>query len=166
MAVRLGGTTATVGLLPLVSLLGCLCGCVEPDLGDVPFYCNHGDPECPEGYSCLQGMCVRNGAFIPDTKPWPDGAVDLVGSPELIKLDGSSFPDAPISEDGVTKWDTGPPDSKPSPDQKIKPDGWPPHLGCQSHSECTDSSSPCCCPTPLIPQIWTCLPFCLNPFCI
>lgn len=145
-------------------------GCVEPDLGEVPFLCNNGDPQCPEGYTCIQDRyCLRSGSSLTDTQPWPDkGISDLYPSPELIKLDGAPpFPDMPVKPDGVTKWDVGGPDTVSPPDKgTTKPDGWPPHLGCQSHTECKDSSSPCCCPTPFLPQIWSCLPLCLDPFCI
>ncbi len=146
-------------------------GCVEPDLGQVPFYCNNGDPKCPEGYTCVQGVqdryCVRSGSSLTDTRPQADkGVADLYPSPELIKLDGSPFPDMPVKQDKGTKWDVGP-DTVSPPDKGVpKPDGWPPHLGCQSHTECKDSSSPCCCPTPFVPVLWTCLPLCLDPFCI
>ena len=41
-------------------LLACW-GCALPDLGDAPFYCNSGRPQCPEGYHCAADVCVRDG---------------------------------------------------------------------------------------------------------
>ncbi|MBU1218727.1 PPC domain-containing protein [Myxococcota bacterium] len=44
-------------------------GCYNPDLNDNPFVCggSHGNPECPDGYSCYGGICL-------DQKPacWTD----------------------------------------------------------------------------------------------
>ena len=154
-------------LTPIALSAVLLASCIEPDLGDVPFYCNKGDPECPDGYQCVANRCVREGVSTtdangvtedqgeidgpvsdslmpwPESSPWPDTSTKVDAPP--MKLDLGILPDAP----------------------KPKTDGWPPHLGCQSHAECaSDPSNPCCCPMPLLPQIWACLPLCLNPFCI
>lgn len=139
-----------------------LSACAEPDLGDVPFYCNKGDPQCPEGYSCVANSCVRNGSGPLDSAP-PDVAPPDTRGPDWVSpWPEASTADLPVSLDGpVIKWDLGALPDAPPPTK----DGWPPHLGCQSHQECTDSSNPCCCPA-IIPQIWACLPLCLNPFCI
>jgi hypothetical protein len=40
------------------------------------------------------------------------------------------------------------------------------HLGCQSNTECTSGDAPCCCPVPILPMYWDCLPFCFDPFCV
>jgi hypothetical protein len=153
------------GLIALAAVV--LGACVEPNLGDSPFFCNNGLPECPEGYECdrpggpgTPGRCVKPGSVVP---PPPDAALPDRPTPDLpptvadlpqVKPD-TRKPDGP-----AVKWDTGPIDMPP-----LKPDGIPAHLGCQSNTECT-GSSPCCCPTPLLPMIWSCLPLCFDPFCI
>jgi len=107
-------------------------------------------------------LCVLPGSPLPDTRPWPDATVpDVTAWPDLPppQPDRYPWPDQP-----VTKWDKGTPDL--GKDTGPKPDGIPPHLGCQSNAECTSTDSPCCCPMPLIPQVWACLPLCFNPFCV
>ncbi len=151
-------------------LLGIVAGggCIEANLGNSPFYCNNGTPECPEGYVCqAQGkvkLCMLPGVPLPDTQPWPDSMrPDVTPWPDQPPLppDKYTWPDQP-----VTKWDKPAADLPPKPkDTGPLPDGIPPHLGCQSNTEC-GSSSPCCCPMPLIPQVWACLPLCFNPFCL
>ena len=142
-----------------------LCGC-QPNLGDAPFLCNNGIPECPEGYVCERtgstGICVRPGSTPPP--PPADAAVPDQPTPDQPRPVADLPPVKPdtLRRDGPSvKWDTGPIDMPP-----LKPDGIPPHLGCQSNSECSSSSNPCCCPTPLLPMVWSCLPLCLDPFCI
>lgn len=143
---------------------GLLPACIEPDLGDVPFFCNNGDPKCPDGYSCVGNRCVRDGVSVADAAR-PDTTSDTGGGPDQLMPWPDAAPDwlAPTPDLPNIKWDLGALDL-PKPTK----DGWPPHLGCQSHQECSDPSNPCCCPIPLIPNqlIWDCLPLCLNPFCI
>jgi len=61
-------------ILLSLSALGC-----SLDLGDVPFYCNKGgNPECPDGYKCMQGTgethyCVKKGS-CPDYVPECSGS--------------------------------------------------------------------------------------------
>lgn len=152
-------------LLALTALA--IGGCAEPNLGDSPFLCNNGYPECPEGYVCERasagavGRCVRPGATAP---PPPDAAVPDLPRPDQFAPVADLpqvKPDVRRPDGPSVKWDTGPIDMPP-----LKPDGIPPHLGCQSNTECTDSQNPCCCPVPLLPGIWECLPLCFNPFCI
>ena len=144
-------------ILSLVLLAG---GCIEPDLGNVPFYCNNGEPRCPEGYECVANMCVKGGVIPADAPITADMGDGPLGPDWLMPWPEGSVPDMPVFTDAPPmKWDIGKLPDAPKPTT----DGWPPHLGCQSHSEC-DSSNPCCCPFLL--QIWTCLPLCLNPFCI
>lgn len=166
---------ATVGLLAVVLAL-CVAACVELDLGDVPFYCNHGQPPCPEGYQCQEfdkvGVCVREGAtYQPGTKDAGKDAAKDLGQITFDGIKDQAKPDVP--------GDLPVADSPPGPDM-YKPDLYPPppkdkgpapdvpHLGCQSNSECKkkDPQYPCCCPTPLVPFIWSCLPLCLNPICL
>ncbi|MCC6749229.1 MAG: lamin tail domain-containing protein [Deltaproteobacteria bacterium] len=44
-------------------------GCAAPDLGDAPFLCNRGTPECPDGYACVPSggkrICLREGLALP-----------------------------------------------------------------------------------------------------
>jgi len=146
-----------------------LASCVEPNLGDSPFYCNGGSPECPEGYVCVktggQGRCVKPGFTAAAVQGMvADAGVDT----GLPQQDGPvTKTDLPRTDGPVTKWDKGP----LPPDQKIVPPvdtGPQPHLGCQTNQECTtsDPTSPCCCPMPFVPLVWTCLPLCLDPLCI
>lgn len=164
-----------VGVLALVATLAAV-SCVEPDLGDVPFYCNHGQPACPEGYQCQDfgkvKVCVRQGAtYQPDVKVvGPDAGQD-VGQ---ITFDGIKDTVAPRDVPGDLALADVPqvpdmykPDLPPKPkDTGPAPDV--PHLGCQSNAECKlkDTQYPCCCPTPLLPFVWSCLPLCLNPICL
>lgn len=149
--------------LLLVSI--CCGACIEPDLGLSPFLCNRGEPKCPEGYVCVgenPGQCVSESGSNADG-PIRVEAGYADGGPDTLM----AWPDGMIdgSVDGpVVRWDLGKPDMKKP--KEAGPDGWPPHIGCQSHTECKDASNPCCCPMPLVPQIWACLPLCLNPFCI
>ncbi len=161
-----------------ILLLLCTTACVEADLGDAPFYCNHGMPACPEGYSCQEfkkvKVCVREGhTYLPEK---PDAGKDASKDVGQITFDGvkkdQPRPDAPA--DVAQQLDK--PQQKPDLLQPDKPqlpkDKGPapdvPHLGCQTNSECKkkDSQYPCCCPTPLVPFIWSCLPLCLNPLCL
>jgi len=155
---------ATSGFLCLF-LVGALSpACIEPDLGDVPFLCNHGDPECPEGYTCVANKCVRDGINVSDSTASDTTSDSTPGPDWLAPWPETSPPDwlAPTPDGPQIKWDLGALDM-PKPAN----DGWPPHLGCQTHQECaSDASNPCCCPMPLLPQVWVCLPLCLNPFCI
>jgi hypothetical protein len=141
-------------------------GCAEPSLGTSPFYCNNGQPECPEGYECQpQGkvkVCVLPGTPpVVDTRPRPPDMatrdINRLSDQPVVQLDRPK-PDGP-----VVKWDKAPPDL--AKDKGPPPDGGP-HLGCQSNAECTSTDSPCCCPVPLLPLVWACLPICLNPFCL
>jgi hypothetical protein len=49
-------------LLALAAFMMGLSACASPELGKAPFRCNHGAPECPEGYQCNpNGICVKTG---------------------------------------------------------------------------------------------------------
>ena len=87
-----------------------LAACAGPDLGDTPFLCGE-NGECPTGYSCMQDVCVRNGAQLPQmpdamTRPLPDA-------------NPSSTPDAPATQpdaarpDAQTIPDAAPTDARP-----------------------------------------------------
>jgi hypothetical protein len=60
-----------------LALSGLGSGCVEPDLGDAPVFCNEFEPRCPEGYTCQrQGedeVCVREGAALDEAADDADG---------------------------------------------------------------------------------------------
>jgi hypothetical protein len=53
---------------PLLALCLPLLGC-QVDLGQAPFYCNNGNPQCPEGYGCVEvskrWICVKEGSLPP-----------------------------------------------------------------------------------------------------
>ncbi|MBW2731551.1 MAG: hypothetical protein JRH20_04105 [Deltaproteobacteria bacterium] len=67
-----------LGPFALLSLAGC-----TPELGDAPFLCNTGSPQCPTGYTCLEGsnMCV------------PEGSCPL-GVPGCEAIDASIVPES------------------------------------------------------------------------
>jgi hypothetical protein len=77
-------TTPRVRLSPLLQLpfLLLASGCPSIDLGLAPFFCNGGNPICPEGYSCQavgkQQVCVKDegqlGSLDGSKRP-VDGAV-------------------------------------------------------------------------------------------
>jgi hypothetical protein len=138
-----------------------LAGCPAPDLGNAPFLCNPGLPQCPSGYVCVTqekvDRCVKDGVQLQYFDQRVDGPADAVA-----KGDWPQLPDRPKQADKPpVRWDGQP----PKPDLPATGDGLPPHLGCQSQAECAnaDPSTPCCCP--LVLNIWSCLPFCLNPLC-
>lgn len=152
----------------------CCLSCMEADLGDAPFYCNNGNPPCPEGYSCEKvsgsNVCVRNGV----TYNRPDSGVDKTNVQADLAADSTQILDVPIT----TQDQHIPPDGPPAsdkypwiPDQVVKKDA-PFHLGCKDNKECKkkDPQYPCCCPSipaiPPLPAIWACLPICLNPLCL
>jgi hypothetical protein len=143
-------------------LLLALSGCIEPELGDAPFFCNKGDPECPEGYLCVDGRCVREGFTPQDANGMVDVGPDAPARDTWMPWPDWTVADGPQTDGPVIWWDFGAADMPPP-----VTDGWPPHFGCQSHADCaSDPSAPCCCPMPILPQLWACLPLCLNPFCI
>ncbi len=49
-------------LLSLVVSIAGLAGCYNPELNDFPFVCggSHGRPECPDGYNCYGGQCLKS----------------------------------------------------------------------------------------------------------
>jgi hypothetical protein len=155
--------------LGFVCLLA-LSGCIELNLGDIPFLCNNGMPECPEGYTCLQvgtgpKRCVKQGATLPKrdvAKLVDGGTIDTSPISDLP----TALPDQPLADFPALNPDKKATDVHPQIKDTKVVDGWPPHFGCQSHSECTSPDYPCCCPMPLVPDIWTCLPLCFDPFCI
>ena len=145
--------------------------CAEPDLGDAPFLCNHGTPQCPDGYVCVDddgaSVCIRPGLDRRRTTAPDRGVAADAGS--TVKADGAPLPaDTRPAADSVSPL----PDRGVTVDQAVRtpdggityPDAGSGHLGCQSNAEC-DVDAPCCCPFPLLPEIWTCLPLCFDPFC-
>jgi len=75
----------------LVALLLAAAGC-QIDLGEAPFLCHDGVPECPEGYVCVKAdnkrICVKEGSQPPTL----DGAPPLSDGP---RPEGSPPPDGP-----------------------------------------------------------------------
>jgi hypothetical protein len=128
-------------LLVLTLLTMSPAGCVEPGLGDVPFYCNPGSPQCPEGYRCVAERCVREGVDLTDD----GGAIDQ-WSMQGDTQQHDQEPPSPV------KWDLGSlPDTSPP-----EPDGG--SSVCQLDSDCSDPLSPCCC-------LGVCEPVCLFTLC-
>ena len=149
-----------------VPLVAMLAGCSEIDLGEVPFFCNSGSPRCPEGYVCQRAsgrsMCIRDGLRAALST---DAAASVRDKGVVVLPDSGPQRDRGAARDrGV---DRGQPaaDGGSVPDKGTVPDTTP-RLGCQSNAECTEADSPCCCPIPLLPNVWGCLPACLDPFCV
>ena len=153
--------------LAVVILIAAVTGCDAPELGEAPFYCNNGVPECPDGYRCVQvgaaNLCLREGVqpLQPDIAiTQPDAA--LKPDQRAPAVDQGPSPDRSIVADSAPAADKG-----VTPDQSVvvpADSGPPPHLGCQNNAEC-GGDSPCCCPLPVIPGVWGCLPICINPIC-
>ncbi len=92
--------------------LACLCvgvlgvGCsLEPNLGDAPFFCNNGTPQCPNGYVCMstgggQPVCMA------ESSPRVLGAEADAGEADAAA--DQALPD-------MTR-DAGAPDAPPAPD--------------------------------------------------
>jgi hypothetical protein len=60
-------------LIAAAASLGALGACspYSPDLGDTPFLCGSGEPQCPDGYTCMAGSgggpsyCATHGGMLP-----------------------------------------------------------------------------------------------------
>jgi hypothetical protein len=146
-----------------------VAACVEPDLGQIPFRCHSGVPECPEGYYCAkQGsdrFCIKEGTLLPDTSSRRD-LNTVVDDFPVIQPDTKVAKDQaiPRSEGSVVKWDGRLVDAWP--DFTIpKYDSGQDMLLCTSNNDCKDPSSSCCCALPFIPIFKFCLSFCLDPIC-
>ena len=167
MRARVVSGALLVGAVALVVTVDC-----TPDLGLAPFYCNNGQPECPDGYQCVGNgtirVCVKEGASLgrDSTTPRPD-----IGIVADTTLDRPQPPDDAPRQDTFVWPDTSNPDvnNPPPPDFGTPTDSTMdlPRIGsCQSNADCANSQDgPCCCPILGLP-IWGCLPLCLNPFCI
>jgi hypothetical protein len=92
-------------------------GCPTPELGVAPFFCNNGEPECPDGYRCLKNVCVREGSgpVVADARA-KDGRPRERGAGEGGAPDGKQPPDG-----------AQPPDR--APDTRPHPDAPPPKAG-------------------------------------
>jgi hypothetical protein len=81
--------------IPIVAIVMC-AGCVEPDLGNVPFLCHNGNPECPDGYTCKevsgQKVCVKDGS---DPPKLTDASVPGDAADGQVPPDGQIPPDGP-----------------------------------------------------------------------
>jgi hypothetical protein len=111
--------------------------CAAPDLGDTPFLCGEGG-SCPTGYSCMQDVCVRDGAQPPQmpdamTHPQPDASTSSnldapTMQPDAARPDAQTIPDA-------ARTDALPTDAGSTPDAVITPDASG-GGSCQRTSEC------------------------------
>ena len=111
--------------------------CVPLELGDIPFKCNDGNPNCPDGYHCEgtkpDWVCVRDGflridSALPegDAAVTADAAVDFAPQRDFSLDKGWQPPDQGIPADQFV--DAGPP-----VDAFVASDL--PHLGCQDNVE-------------------------------
>lgn len=73
-------TRRLIALALALLLAAPLGGCVDVDLGDLPVYCNPGEPRCPRGYRCVrqQGRdyCVREGLDPDEALGALDGGIE------------------------------------------------------------------------------------------
>src|SRR6187549_4006945 len=81
--------------------------CFDPQLGSNPFLCGPADqtPRCPEGFSCVEGVCSDDVAPLADARPGtadaraadarrfdaPPGTPDAKGD--------AATPDAPLNQE-------------------------------------------------------------------
>jgi hypothetical protein len=140
----------TTRMLAVLSL-ATLAGCAGLDLGDVPFFCNQGDPMCPDGYRCVANRCVRKGGGTQDGGMVPAEGGITTDWPSYWPADAQpQQPDTP-----AVKWDLGAlPDT--SPPQIDSGSSYP---SCVTDSDCNvDPLYPCCC-------LGVCEPFCIFTLC-
>jgi hypothetical protein len=112
------GVIRCLSASPLLLLL-ILPGCAGPDLGNAPFLCNKGDPECPEGYVCENKVCVREG-YTPEPDAAPPVDRRIVADGPVGPTDGPTSADQPKTT----------PDKKvTTPDKKVTTPDQPPVSG-------------------------------------
>jgi hypothetical protein len=77
----------SAGLLALGATAWLACSL---ELGDAPFLCHDGTPECPEGYYCepdgKHGVCVKEGSLPPKldaSQPQPEASAETGPGPEV-----------------------------------------------------------------------------------
>jgi hypothetical protein len=64
-----------LGGLPL-ALAAVACNPYAPELGDIPFECGSGDPQCPDGYACAPSTTHPSGLCVKD--PSPDASTAFI----------------------------------------------------------------------------------------
>lgn len=135
--------TAAFGLLGVLLLSGC-----SIDIGEVPFLCNVGGTECPDGYTCRESYgnvfnCVKEGTCPSNIKGCPTvaecgngrcepGETSLLCPQDCTSTDSGSKFDGPKQDGGPPPQDQfKPPQDQyvPPPDQYIPPPDQPPPLG-------------------------------------
>ena len=111
----------SLGLLLLVG------GCVNPELpAGGYFICSQQHPDCPDGYTCKGGRCVKEGTTLDSSKDAPaDASLDSnkdskPGADSKPVKDGTPGADSKPVKDS-TPW----PDSKPVKDSTPWPDSKP-----------------------------------------
>ncbi|MFH1131190.1 MAG: lamin tail domain-containing protein [Pseudomonadota bacterium] len=94
--------------LTTVLLSSFFLSCANPDLGDIPFRCNPGVPECPDGYICVQQgnqkVCLKEGATL------DSGIPDIVTPPDIALFDTKQKPNPDVQGGNETSID---PDTMP-----------------------------------------------------
>jgi hypothetical protein len=110
--------------VPALALCLPLLGC-QVDLGQTPFFCNNGNPECPEGYSCVE---VRSSCSPPK---WPSPCKVCVkqGSPPPVLADGGKLDRRPTGEGPASDGPRPPQDGPQPPKDGPKPGDVPPVAG-------------------------------------
>lgn len=164
--------------LPLLAL-PVLAACAQLDLGDAPFFCNSGSPQCPDGYSCMtQGpdrVCVRTGTGL-DVAYQPRQDAQVADDLTAQEQDTSVFAADSTPPISTPTFDSVPPSPDLFPTIPKPPDAWAwppqpdlgtilPHLGCQSSATCTWPGQNCCCPLSWNPNVWVCAALCVSPAC-
>lgn len=113
---------------PVVALALAVLGCPAPELGEAPFYCHNGYPQCPDDYVCVgegggkSGICVKKGTTPPkldgkvakpeagaDTGPQPEAGGDTGPQPDLpVKYDqGPTIPGKVVITEFMANPDAG-----------------------------------------------------------
>jgi hypothetical protein len=80
-----------------VALLGALsASCFSPELGPAPFICSATQPQCPESYLCVNGVCLDKDSVLDAGTPPPDVSLpDGVIIPDTMPGDPVVGPDLP-----------------------------------------------------------------------
>jgi len=120
-------------ILVILAVGAAACSGCALKLGDAPFLCNSGEPQCPLGYECNNGYCVPEGK-CPETVPGCPAAKPACGNNKCEAGEKTSCPkdctgksDARPPDQGQGNVDKGPlpPDMMASHDW----DPWPPDKG-------------------------------------
>ena len=69
--------------LAVLSLLCLFAACFQEQPADRVWRCSADQPQCPEGQSCINNWCVKDGTAMPDLAMSDGGSTDLASPPCL-----------------------------------------------------------------------------------